>query len=222
MGTSVEPTDGRTETAVRPSGRPRSSRADEAIIDAALDLLAEGVGVDALSIEAVAARAGVGKATIYRRWPGKYELLLDTVRKLKVGQPEPKGENVRDDLIALMGAINVSEDRRAERVFPCLVPELVKHPELHDLYQQIVEPRRERVRTVLRRGIATGELRPDLDIELTTLMLSGPVVLQRMLNWNPALEKSTLAERVVDALLAGAAPADRPALRLSSAAEHSR
>ena len=205
MSTSAEPKDGRTEIAVRPSGRPRSSRADEAIIDAALDLLAEGVGVDALSIEAVAARAGVGKATIYRRWPGKHELLLDTVRRLKVGQPEPRGENVRDDLIALMGVVNISDDRRAERIWPCLVPEVVKHPELHELYQQIVEPRRERLRGVLRRGIETGELRPDLDIELTTLLLSGSVVLQRMLNWNPRLDMKTLAERVVDTVLAGIA-----------------
>lgn len=206
MMTSAESTDGRTVAAVRPSGRPRSARADEAIIEAALDLLAEGVGVDALSIESVAARAGVGKATIYRRWPGKYELLLDCVRRLKVAQPEPRGENVRDDLVGLLGVVGMTDDRRAEKVFPCLIPEVVKNPELRVVYQQMLEPRRERIRTVLRRGIATGELRSDLDVELTTLMLTGPVVMQRMLEWNPAIERAGLAERIVDALLMGAAP----------------
>ncbi|MBB5873045.1 AcrR family transcriptional regulator [Allocatelliglobosispora scoriae] len=206
MAISAESKDGGAAIAARPSGRPRSARADEAIIDAALDLLAEGVGVDALSIESVASRAGVGKATIYRRWPGKYELLMDCVRSMKMAQPEPRGENVRDDLISLLGVIGLNDDSRSEKVFPCLIPEVMKNPDLRVLYQQLIEPRRARIRTVLQRGVATGELRADLDIELTTLMLSGPVVMQRMLDWNPAIQRDGLAERVVDALLAGAAP----------------
>jgi AcrR family transcriptional regulator len=203
MKDSGETIDGRVVTAARPSGRPRSARVDEAIIDAVLDMLAEGLGVDAISIEAVAARAGVGKATIYRRWLGKYELLLDAIQMLKVSLPEPHGRSVRDDLVVLMGRVSLSDDRRAERIFPCLVPEMVKNPEFHGLYQQIIEPRRERLREVLRRGIHTGEVRPDIDLEVITLMLSGPVVLQQMLGWNPKVENDTLAERVVDTLLAG-------------------
>src|SRR5688572_25412027 len=86
----------------RPPGRPRSARADEAILEAVLDLLQEGVAVDALSIEAVAARAGVGKATIYRRWENKERLLLDAVRRLKGDPPRPPGKSVRDDLVMLL------------------------------------------------------------------------------------------------------------------------
>ena len=74
-------------------GRPRSARADEAIIEAVLDLLAEGTPFDALSIEAVAARAGVGKATIYRRWSNKEALLFDAVRTVP-------SHNRRRDFIA--------------------------------------------------------------------------------------------------------------------------
>ena len=68
-------------------GRPRSEEADRAIIDAALDLFAES-GAGGLCIEAVAARAGVGKSTIYRRWPGKEDLLVDALATLKSPLPD--------------------------------------------------------------------------------------------------------------------------------------
>jgi AcrR family transcriptional regulator len=195
----------RTEEQQRPPGRPRSACVDAKIIDAVLDLLAEGTGFAAISIEAVAARAGVGKATIYRRWASKDALLLDAVRSLKTAQPPLAGRSLREDLIELLKVVSVSTDPRAERVFPCLVPEVIGNPDLQDLYQQIVEPRRERVRAVLRRGIDHGELRPDIDLELTVLLLSGPVMVQRMLAWNPRIADDTLIERVVDAVLAGIA-----------------
>src|SRR5215510_2614841 len=83
-------------------GRPRSARADEAIIEAVLDLLAEGTPAEALSIEAVAARAGVGKATIYRRWSNKEALLVDAVASVKGEPPRIAGESVRDDLVTLL------------------------------------------------------------------------------------------------------------------------
>src|SRR5215831_18035479 len=86
----------------RKPGRPRSARADEAIIAAVLELLATGTTAEVLSIEAVATRAGVGKTTIYRRWPNKDALLLDAVASLKGGVPEIGGLSVRDDLITLL------------------------------------------------------------------------------------------------------------------------
>src|SRR5579863_5322517 len=79
----------------RRPGRPRSERAERAIIDAALSVFAES-GPEGLCIEQVAARAGVGKATIYRRWPGKEDLLLDAIATVKSPLPEPAGVSVRD------------------------------------------------------------------------------------------------------------------------------
>jgi AcrR family transcriptional regulator len=189
--------------APRTAGRPRSARAHDAIIDAVLDLLVEGTPLGELSIEAIAARAGVGKATIYRRWAGKNDLLLDAVRTLKTLQPLPAGRSVRDDLVQLMTIVNVNADPRAAQVFPCLIPQILHNPELRGLYQQVVEPRRERTREVLRRGIANGELRPDIDVELATLLLTGPIMFQRMLGWNPNIDEAMLPERIVDAVLAG-------------------
>ena len=104
----------------RRPGRPRSTEADRAIIDAALCVFAEH-GVEGLCIEKVAAKAGVGKATIYRRWPGKEDLLLDALAALKAPLPQPRGESVRDDLVNLMQtmAADYADPRRAREFALC-------------------------------------------------------------------------------------------------------
>lgn len=181
-------------------GRPRSARADEAIIEAVLDLLAEGTPFDALSIEAVAARAGVGKATIYRRWSNKEALLFDAVRTVK-GEPAVLiGTSVRDDLIALLKPVGRSESTRAGKIMPCLMAELQRSQELNKIFQRILEPRREMIREVLRRGIDEGLLRPDIDIEVIVAMLVAPLVAYRMMGLNPQLGRDQLVERLVDAI----------------------
>ncbi|MGK5739703.1 TetR/AcrR family transcriptional regulator [Micromonospora sp. URMC 103] len=189
--------------APRPPGRPRSTRADEAIIDAALDLLAEGSTIEALSIEAIASRAGVGKATIYRRWPGKEALLRDALSILKGVPPEPAGRSVRDDLVLLLGGVGRNADPRAAKIMPCLLPEVNRNHDRYQLYQGVIEPRRARVREVLQRGIRTGELRADLDVELALALLTGPMLIQRVLRWHPELDDTVLPEQVVDGVLDG-------------------
>ncbi|MBM7086162.1 TetR/AcrR family transcriptional regulator [Micromonospora sp. WMMD734] len=192
-----------TADAPRSPGRPRSIRADEAIIEATLDLLAEGSTIETLSIEAIATRAGVGKATIYRRWPGKDALLLDALRRLKGVVAQPAGHSVRDDLVLLVGAVGHNIDPRAERIMPCLVPEVNRSPDHFQLYQNIIEPRRKIMREVLRRGVAAGELRADLDIEVAMALLTGPMLVQRLMRWHPELDDRLLPEKVVDGVLDG-------------------
>jgi AcrR family transcriptional regulator len=188
-------------------GRPRSARADEAIIDAVLEMVAEGHTVDALSMDALATRAGVGKATIYRRWPNKEALIVDAVASLKGPVPPMAGTSVRDDLVTLLSRVGQNnEPARANRIMSCLLPELHRSPSLHRCYQAaVIEPRRAAMREVLQRGIRTGELRADLDIELALVMLSGPILVQSMLGWSPQLQTGDLPARVVDAALAGIA-----------------
>jgi len=190
-------------TARRP-GRPRSERADQAIIDAALSLFAES-GPEGLCIERVAARAGVGKATIYRRWPGKEDLLLDAIAALKAPMPEPAGRSVREDLVTLLGAMcQESGDPRRAREFALLLGEGAKYPRLMARYvETVLEPRREVFRSVLRRGIATGELRPDLDVDAALFMLVGAVLARRGPEQPPI--SPDYPERVVDELLRGLA-----------------
>ena len=174
-------------------------------MEAVLDLIAEGTSVEALSIEAIAGRAGVGKNTIYRRWPGKEALLIDALRTLKGSPPEPGGVSLHDDLVALLVvAVNRRMDQRAARIMPCLIPEMQRSPEQHRIYQELVAPRRKAMREVLRRGVESGELRADLDIEVMIGLLNGPMSMHRMLGWEPDLDERALAERVVASALAGA------------------
>jgi AcrR family transcriptional regulator len=181
-------------------GRPRSARVDEAIIEAVIALLSDGVTAEALSIEAVANRAGVGKATIYRRWVNKDALLVDAVRALKGPLPEIGGVSVREDLLTLLRPVGRKAALRSATVLPCLISELKRSPQLHECYQKVIEPRRELMRQVLRRGIDAGELRADIDLEVVMAMLVGPLVAQSVVDWNPHLDRETLPERLVDAV----------------------
>jgi AcrR family transcriptional regulator len=186
----------------RRPGRPRSERADRAIIEATLSLLAES-GAAGLCIEKVAARAGVGKATIYRRWPGKEDLLLDAIACLKAPLPEPRGQTVRDDLLALIEAMcQQFADPCHMREFALLLGEGAAYPRLMARYTEtVIEPRREVIRTVLRRGVATGELRADIDVDAALFMMVGAVLARS--RYGDAPVEPGYAGRVVDEMMSG-------------------
>ena len=201
-GPVVESTDTEAGPANRRPGRPRSEQAEQAIIEATLDLFAEQ-GFEGVCVEAVAARAGVGKATIYRRWPNKEELLLAAFGSLKSPFPEPKGISVRDDLLAMVEVMCADKaDPRKARRYALLLGEGEKYPRLMARYKEtVVEPRREAMRAVIRRGIQTGELRPDTDIEIAMLTLTG-VVMAHQKTSDGAFD-GDFAARLVDGLLLG-------------------
>ena len=190
--------------AARRPGRPRSEQADQAIIEATLDLFGEQ-GFEGVCVEAVATRAGVGKATIYRRWPNKEELLLAALGSMKSPFPEPTGVSVRDDLVAMLTVMcHDRADPRKARRYALLLGEGQKYPRLMARYKEtVVKPRHEAIRAVIRRGIGTGEVRPDADVEIALLALTGTVM---------AKEKAAdgsldgeFAARIVDELLLGLA-----------------
>ncbi len=196
----------------RPRGRPRSPDADRAIIDAVLEELIES-GIDGLSLEQVALRAGVAKATIYRRWPNKEALVLDALATVEDPSPELPGTSVRDDLIALVDGIRRRHKHNvATRLYPCMLSDGARYPEIAAKYKKVVvERRRETVRQTVRRGIANGEIRADLDVETLALMVVAPMLVQVVM-WNPGVDQpDELAATYVDALLDGlrATPADR-------------
>src|SRR6204780_2920407 len=161
----------------RRPGRPRSEQAEQAIIEATLDLFGEQ-GFEGVCVEAVAARAGVGKATIYRRWPNKEELLLAALGSMKSPIPELEGVSARDDLVAMLTVMCADRaDPRKARRYALLLGEGEKYPRLMARYSEtVIQPRRELMRSVLRRGIASGELRPDTDVEIAMLALTGTVL----------------------------------------------
>jgi AcrR family transcriptional regulator len=198
MTTAAEPASADQDR--KAPGRPRSARVDMAIIEAILDMLAEGTPFDGLSIEAVAARAGVGKATIYRRWANKEALLFDAVATVKGEPATVAGGSVRDDLIALLAPAGRAENTRAGRIMPCLVAEMQRSPELRDVYRRISAPRNELLRSVLQRGIAEGTLRPDLDLDTIVAMLIGPLIARTLVDWEPGGRREDAVQRLVDAI----------------------
>jgi AcrR family transcriptional regulator len=196
--------DSTARDAVRRPGRPRSERAEQAILDATLEAVGD-CGIDGVRCEDVAARAGVGKATLYRRWPGKEDLLIAAFASLKTPLPRPVGDSVREDLIAMVDVMAAdAQDPRYARQFALLHGEGEQYPRLVARYkEQVVEPRRELMRSVLRRGVATGELRPDADVEIAMLALTGAVMARGKHDTTPAAPG--FAARVVDELLRGVA-----------------
>ena len=186
----------------RKPGRPRSEQAEQAIIKATLELFAEK-GPDGLCVEAVAARAGVGKATVYRRWKNKEDLLLAALGSLKSPLPDPDTGSVREDLIAMVTVMSQDAvDPARQRQYTLLLGEGAKYPKLMARYAEtVVEPRRDVIRSVLRRGIEAGQIRPDLDIEVAMLTLTGAAMSRGRCEIIP--HDGEFAERVVDSLLLG-------------------
>lgn len=198
------------EAVARPSGRPRDPKLDRAILDATLELLAHA-GYDALTIEAVAASAGVGKATVYRRFSGKEDLVVEAVASLSE-QPEPvSGVGVRDELVALLETVRrKSASSVAGRVFPHLLSAGVENPQLMERYrQQVLEPRRRRFLAVLQRGIDEGLIRADVDVQHAADLLVGPMVYRNLIRTEP-LPGPDLAARIVDDVLLALAPQEHP------------
>jgi AcrR family transcriptional regulator len=197
--------------ASRQLGRPRDPRLDAAIVDATLHLLAEG-GYNALTMEAVAALAGVGKATLYRRWPGKEQLVVDAVATLSETPEVVEGASVRDELVARLEAVRRKSDSSlAGKIFPRLVSAGADNPELLRSYRsQVLAPRREAFSSALRRGIEQGLVRPDVDLDHAVDLLIGPMAYRNLIRTEPP-PGPELAARIVDDVLVALAP--RPDLR---------
>ncbi len=189
----------------RPPGRPRDARADRAIVDATLELIAAG-GVGDLRMEDVARRAGVGKAAIYRRYASKEELVADAVAALVEEITIPDTGSTRDDLVGLMrGAVTVYNDPLHAGVMRSLAGTLREQSELaHAIQQKNLTSRREALRAVLDRGVERGDLRADLDVELALDVLAGPLFYRLFITGGPLDEQ--LVDGIADLILRGFAP----------------
>jgi AcrR family transcriptional regulator len=193
------------DACTRRPGRPRSERAERAIIEAALDLLIRQ-GVAGLSMEAVAQQAGVAKTTVYRRWARKYDLIVDVVASLKGPVVQPPGESVRDDLVFLLTSARRNSTRpQFGPLMTALASAAGEHPELVDMFcKRIVAPRNAVIRDVLRRGVAEGLVSPDAALDLAVHILVSPLMVHSCLV--PMSLGREQIERLVDTVLAGVAP----------------
>jgi AcrR family transcriptional regulator len=186
-----------------PRGRPRSQEADRAILAAAADLLAER-GLAAMSIEEVAARAGVGKTTIYRRWPSKGLLALDAfVASFREEQPLPDTGTLRGDLLAaLHGWVRAVTQTPMGPMLSGLIAEAQHDPELRGAWRdRVLEPLRSQHRIMLDRATARGEMAPGVDREVVLDLFFGAAEHRLLLGHLP-MTGDFIAD-VVDVILAG-------------------
>lgn len=201
-------------TAAARRGRPRSAAVDEAVIEAVMRLIAEGSTLAELSMEGIAREAGVGKATVYRRWPGKEALLLDALATVD-GQlpPEVPGATFRDDLVRAVEWIRRRGLlKRDSALMRSMITEAQGSTELWKRYHAtVIATRRAALAELLRRGIESGHIRAELggDVELLVDFVTGPMLIRTTLHPEADLPED-LPERLADLLLEGMRPRDCP------------
>ena len=191
-------------------GRPRSQEADRAILTATVDLLAER-GLAAMSIEEVAARAGVGKTTIYRRWPSKGLLALDAfVDSFREEQPLPDTGTLRGDLLSALHAwVRAVTQTPMGPMLTGLIAEAQHDPELRGAWRdRVLEPLRVQHRVMLDRAMARGEIAASVDRDVVLDLFFGAAEHRLLLGHLP-MTGEFIAE-VVNVILAGLPRSDRP------------
>ncbi|MEY2400948.1 MAG: hypothetical protein QOJ08_1059 [Ilumatobacteraceae bacterium] len=192
-------------------GRPRSDKVHRAILDATRDLIVEKGFAD-LRLEHVAARAGVGKTTIYRRWASKEALALELL--LALAAPHIAIDDSGDTREELTAAVNNAIGGLTRSAFGpvirALLSQIANNPALGDPFRAtVVQARRTEIAAVIARGIARGDLRRDVNMDIATELLVGPVYFRLMFGGELNDEFAT---HVVDTLLQGLAtrPARKP------------
>ena len=164
------------------------------------------VGYDAVAMDAIAARAGVGKATVYRRWASKEALVVEAVGRIVRAIPVPDSGTAEGDLLLLLrSAVRMYQDPASAMLLSGLVAAMARSAPIAEAVRTgFVATWREAVRRVLERGQARGELRRGLDLELAIDLLGGALFYRYLLTGGPVDER--LTRGVVDAVLRGLAP----------------
>lgn len=189
---------------IGPASR-RSARAHAAILSATTDLLAAS-GYGALTIEGVAARAGVGKTTIYRWWPTKAALVIEAISvALPIPTPTDTGDLRHDLLTTVRRVVHTFGRTPMGAVIAALAADAMSDPQLAEQFRnQIIRPRRSAVVEVFRRAAARGELQPNVDTDVLLDVYAGAVFYRVLISGEPVTD--LLAEQLVGLLLDGQTP----------------
>lgn len=183
-------------------GRPRSEESEEAILEATLQLLTEK-SLREISMEEIARKAGVGKATIYRWWPSKAYVALDAfLRKANRMMPTPDTGSVRRDILEQVRSLMLFYKSPAGRILSQFVAEAQSDKGFATLYRErFLKPRREATRVIFDRGVRRGEIDQNLDPELLLDLIYGPAIYRLLVGHAPLEEK--LADEMVSILFGG-------------------
>jgi len=187
----------------RSAGRPRDPSVDARAIEAALDAINEE-GMAGLSIDGIAARAGVSKATIYRRWNSKDELVVDAIASLSGAVGAMTTGDVRADLVAVVSDLRrFFCDTRAGEVFPWLAGEIASQSALGLRYAAaVIVPKRALVAGIISDGMERGDLCSDIDVMTVVDLIIGPVIARRLMG-SLASSPETWPDDLIDSLLTG-------------------
>jgi TetR/AcrR family transcriptional regulator, regulator of autoinduction and epiphytic fitness len=178
---------------------PRVERSRRVILEAVLDELG-AVGYGAMTIEGVAARAGVGKSTIYRHWSGKLDLVEDAFRTLKAPVQAPETGTLRERIIGLLEQVAcLVEQSTYSTCMPALIEAAEHDPQVRDLHRRFSVERRAILVNLLREAVKSGELPADSDPELLGDALVGPVLVRRLMLFEPL--DPELVPQLVDQVL---------------------
>jgi AcrR family transcriptional regulator len=183
----VDPADGVEDVGVRRPGRPRDARNDAVILEAAREMLMD-VGYRGLTIDGVAARAGVGRPTIYRRWQSKPALVVAAlVGSARLALPEIDTGSLHDDLVAVLRhQVDLMTGSAARRVTAGLIADLATDPVLAESYvRDYLAPRRAIVWEVLQRAADRGELDETADFAFIYDLLVGPLFMRAVVWGEP-------------------------------------
>jgi AcrR family transcriptional regulator len=184
--------------------RRRQARTHEAILDATMELLAER-GYFGLTIEGVASRAGVGKATLYRWWPSKAALVSEAMSR-QLETDVPTTGDVRGDLLACLRATIASYDSGEQGLgIAALAADIASDPALLEAFRErFIRRRRARIAGLVAEGVGQGLIPPDVDTSLVIDLWWGTVFFRRIVSGEPVDERT--AEQLVDLVLAGRVP----------------
>ena len=204
MTTTSEP-----EQELRKPGRPRSAQAHKAILDATLELLAEE-GFQGLSIEEVAARAGVGKTTIYRRWSSKEELVIDAIRAVQINLSIVETGNFRNDLMTLF-----KDAYQGMMTHPLLgqlalkfIGEYQTNPEIFKTYlTQVLIPRFQQFGQMVEQAQSREEICKDIDWTLVIELIGGSLyfhwIITHFLMPSSSSSADEWVEQMIDMVMQG-------------------
>ncbi len=170
-----------------------------AIREAVLELLAES-GYDRLTIDAVAARARAGKTTIYRRWAGKPELVVDALECRAVHDPVPDTGSLRGDLYAMIGRTTSRNSRFDGQLVLGVVSALGRDAELRTVFREhFIAGKLDLFREIFERAVGRGEVTTDRDVDLLASLV--PALMLQHLLVHGELPEPTLAKRIVDEII---------------------
>jgi AcrR family transcriptional regulator len=194
----------KNEPQARPPGRPRSERAHRAILQAANELL-ESDGFAAVTVEAIAERAGVSKATVYRWWPNRAAVVMDGFLSIVSSEvPFPHTGHAREDIRIHMRRLAEAFSGKIGRTVAALIAEGQSDPELAQaLRSRWLSVRRTEAREILELGIERGELRDDIDLEVAVDVLYGPIYYRMLVGHGPL--DDDFADALADHVFAGLA-----------------